>query len=95
MPGPVGLSAEDVTDLEREAAVVAMGITRDEAWIELLTEIKGDEAEPEPLRKAAESSLAVIGGEPYDRLREALMRAGSDEIPRDRLFPEVIVRGRR
>ncbi|MEC8495696.1 MAG: hypothetical protein VXZ39_12270, partial [Planctomycetota bacterium] len=72
--------------LEREAAVVAMGISRDEAWTEMLTRIREDEEEPQELRDAASASLEVIAGGEYRLLRDALMRAGSDEIPRDRLF---------
>ena len=64
-----------------------MGISRDEAWTEMLTEIRDDEDEPQELRDAASASLEVIAGGEYRILRDALMRAGSDEIPRDRLFP--------
>lgn len=81
------IGPDRITELEREAAVVAMGISRDEAWTEMLTEIRDDEEEPQELRDAAAASLEVIAGGEYRLLRDALMRAGSDEIPRDRLFP--------
>ncbi len=81
------IGSDRITELEREAAVVAMGISRDEAWTEMLTEIRDDEEEPQELRDAASASLDVIAGGEYRILRDALMRAGSDEIPRDRLFP--------
>ena len=81
------IGPDRITELEREAAVVAMGISRDEAWTEMLTEIRDDEEEPQELRDAASASLEVIAGGEYRLLRDALMRAGSDEIPRDRLFP--------
>lgn len=80
------IGPDRVTELEREAAVVAMGISRDEQWVEMLTALKDDEDEPQELRDAAAASLDVIGGAEYSALRDALMRAGSDEIPRDRLF---------
>ena len=37
----------------------------------------------------------VIDGAKYGLLRAALQKAGADEIPRDRLFPEVLVRRRK
>ncbi|MEC7232334.1 MAG: HEAT repeat domain-containing protein, partial [Planctomycetota bacterium] len=80
------IGPDRITELEREAAVVAMGISRDEAWTEMLTRIREDEEEPQELRDAASASLEVIAGGEYRLLRDALMRAGSDEIPRDRLF---------
>lgn len=89
------IKPSEVGVLEQEAAVVAMGISRDERWKELLTAMKDDESLPEELRDTAERAISVIDGEPYGRLREALMRAGEDTIPRDRHFPEVRERRRR
>ncbi|MEE2940773.1 MAG: hypothetical protein VX460_10345, partial [Planctomycetota bacterium] len=89
------IGPDRITELEREAAVVAMGITRNEAWTEMLTGIRDDEDEPEELRDAAAASLEVIAGGEYRLLRDALMRAGSDEIPRDRLFPAAARERRR
>lgn len=84
-----------ITDLEREAAVVAMGLSRNGDWKELLTALKDDEDESQELRDAAAASLEVLGGADLHALRGALMRAGTDEIPRERLFPEVRERQRR
>lgn len=99
LPATLGTDAkikpDKVTSNERLAAVVAMGLSRRADWKELLTGIDGDESEDEALREAARQAILVIDGEPYGALRSALRMAGGDEIPRDRLFPEVIVRPRK
>lgn len=80
------IAAADVTAEERLGAVVSMGITRGERWRDLLQGIADDAEEPEGLRDAARASLEVVGGAPYSALSAPLAEAGSDEIPRDRLF---------
>jgi hypothetical protein len=77
--------AADVTDEERLAAVVAMGISRHPEWKPLLEELAASEEEP-ALKDAAQASLGVLAGRPYAGLRSFLETAGSDEIPRERLF---------
>ena len=77
---------KDVTSEERLGAVVAMGLTRGERWRELLEGLIEDQDEPEALRAAAQASLDVVGGAHYSKLKAALTEAGSDEIPRERLF---------
>lgn len=96
LPATLGAKAkikpEKVAPSERLAAVVAMGLSRQADWKELLDAIALDENEGPELREAAKSAAEVIGGAPYSQLRAALMEAGADEIPRDRLFPEVVPR---
>ena len=77
---------EEVTDEERLAAVVAMGLSREPVWKPLLEGIAGDEGEEPALKDAATASLAVISGRPYAALAGALEEASGDEIPRNRHF---------
>lgn len=85
--GDARIGPDRVTPEEREAAVVAMGISRDPAWAELLGELRDYGEAPPELRDAATAAAEVLGGATYQVLRPALERAGSDAIPRDRLFP--------
>lgn len=87
------IGPDRITPLEREAAVVAMGLSRDRAWLELLARVQAEDGAPAELVDAAARAAEVIEGAPYHRLREALARAGGDEIPRDRLFPDLAARG--
>ncbi|MDG1984868.1 MAG: hypothetical protein P8M11_09890 [Planctomycetota bacterium] len=80
------VDAEDVTLQERLGAVVAMGISRQPEWKPLLDGLVAAEAEEPGLKAAAEAALSVLAGKPYEALRTALEEAGSDEIPRERLF---------
>lgn len=99
LPATLGAKAkiepDKVAPGERLAAVVAMGLSRQPEWKELLDAIAQDEGEEPELREAAKNAADVLGGAPYSQLRAALMKAGADEIPRDRLFPEVIQRRQR
>ncbi len=96
LPGTLGAKAKikpgKVSPEERLAAVVAMGLSRQPARKELLDAIAQDENEAPELREAAKNAAEVLGGAPYSQLRSALKKAGTDEIPRDRLFPEVLKR---
>ena len=84
--GLAKVDAEDVTEEERLAAVVAMGISRQPEWKPFLEQLAAAEAEEPDLKEAAQASLSVLGGKPYAGLRSFLETAGSDEIPRERLF---------
>ncbi|MGB0331850.1 MAG: HEAT repeat domain-containing protein [Planctomycetota bacterium] len=88
--GLAKVDEEEVTAEERLAAVVAMGISRHSEWKPLLEELAAAGEEP-ALKDAAQASLGVLEGRPYAGLRSFLETAGSDEIPRERLFG----RGRR
>ncbi len=86
--GLAKVEAEEVTEEERLGAIVAMGISRQPEWKPLLEKLAAAEDEEPGLKEAAEASLGVLAGEPYARLRSYLETAGSDEIPRERLFGE-------
>ncbi len=79
------IDAEEVTEEERLGAVVAMGISRQPEWKPFLEQLVASEEEP-ALKEAAQASLSVLSGKPYAGLRSFLETAGSDEIPRERLF---------
>lgn len=86
------IELEDVTLEERMGAVVAMGISRRGVWSDTLDRIVRDQTIDQALRDAATAAKKVIAGGEYGLLRDALRRAGGDELPRDRLFPEIFVR---
>jgi len=99
LPATLGAKAkikpDKVAPRERLAAIVAMGLSRQAGRKELLDGIAQDENEEEEFREAAKTAIEVIDGARYSLLRAALQKAGSDEIPRDRLFPVVRERKRR
>jgi len=84
--GLAKVDVEDVTEEERLAAVVAMGISRQPEWKPFLEQLAAAEADEPDLKEAAQASLSVLAGKPYAGLRSFLETAGSDEIPRERLF---------
>jgi hypothetical protein len=65
--------------------VLAMAITRDETWVELL-QAKLEEEPEAPLRVAIEASLAVLKGGPLGGIENNIGRVASDELKRERLF---------
>lgn len=66
-------------------AVLAMAITRDGAWVELLQAKLEDEPEA-PLKEAIEAALAVLKGGPLGGIEGDVTRITSDELKRERLF---------
>ena len=87
---------EDIDDFLREtvaeeeesaqvAALLAIGLTRNAEWIEYLDELPKD---PTLRRraKAIEVSLGVLKGAPLSTMEATVMAAGSDQIPRERIF---------
>lgn len=72
-------------DLDREAAALAVGISRDAAWTTVLETAAAAAKDPNALA-AIEAAKAVLGGTPIATLRDHVMRVGRDEVPRDRIF---------
>lgn len=74
-------------DVDRAAAAVAMGLTRDPRWVPALEPLcaEGTPA-PDVVRAAAAAALEVVRGAPYSRLLGDLRRVADDEMPRARLF---------
>jgi hypothetical protein len=87
---------EDIDDLLREtvageeedaqvSALLAIGLTRNAEWVEYLEALPKDPV----LRrrtKAIEVSLGVLKGAPLSTMEATVMGAGSDQIPRERIF---------
>ena len=88
--GLAKVDEEEVTAEERLAAVVAMGISRHSEWKPLWKSWPPPGRSP-PSRMRPRPASVSSRGRPYAGLRSFLETAGSDEIPRERLFG----RGRR
>ena len=67
------------------AALLAIGLTRNAEWVEYLDGLPKD---PTLRRrtKAIEVSLGVLKGAPLSTMEVTVMAAGSDQIPRERIF---------
>ncbi|MCY2959511.1 MAG: HEAT repeat domain-containing protein [Planctomycetota bacterium] len=72
-------------DLDREAAAIAVGISRDAAWTAVL-ETAAAAAKDGNAKAAIEAAKGVVGGAPIATLRQHVVRVGRDEVPRDRIF---------
>lgn len=72
-------------DPDREAAALAVGISRDAAWTSVL-ETALAAAQGPTVKATIEAAKAVLGGAPIGTLREHVVRVGRDEVPRDRIF---------
>jgi len=72
-------------DLDREAAALAVAISRDAAWTTVL-ETAAAAAQGADAKAAIEAAKLVLNGAPLARLREHVVRVGRDEVPRDRIF---------
>ncbi len=72
-------------DLDREAAALAVAISRDAAWTSVL-ETAAAAAQAANAKAAIEAAKAVLNGGPLAGLREHVVRVGRDEVPRDRIF---------
>ncbi len=70
---------------ERAAAVVAMGLSRNEAWVPIVEGGIAKEADAK-VKAAAEAALAVLKGGSLTGLREPLRTACDDGIERERFF---------
>lgn len=70
---------------ERSAAAAAMGISRDEAWIEVLEKAIATDSAPE-FKPCAESAVQVLRGATLSVLRTAVKALGEDEIEREKFF---------
>lgn len=70
---------------ERSAAVVAMGLSRNEAWVAIVEAGIAKEADAK-VKAAAEAALAVLKGGSLTGLREPLRTACDDGIERERFF---------
>ncbi|MCA9001509.1 MAG: hypothetical protein KDB61_06270, partial [Planctomycetes bacterium] len=90
---------EEGSTEDRIAAVVGMGISRNELWLDKLKELAKAEAEPESrdpdlaagltLQQAAQAALEVHETGNYRALGAALQQASGDTIPRNRLFRPI------
>ncbi|MCB9914018.1 MAG: hypothetical protein H6828_02580 [Planctomycetes bacterium] len=67
----------------REAALAAIALTRDPAWLELL---KGDLTGTESFTALLVNVRAVLEGGKLALVRDAVEALGEDDLPRDRLF---------
>src|SRR5262249_35578813 len=68
---------------ERGAALIAIGLSHNAAWIEALAKRTAPDAETKAL---LDTSLAVLRGGPVSALREPLKKVAGDDIQRERLF---------
>lgn len=75
----------DEEDPDRVAAVLAMAVTRDEAWIAPLEALLAGDPEPR-FGGTVEDALAVLKGGPLKGIETRYMRAGEDLLTRERLF---------
>jgi len=75
----------DEEDPDRAAAVLAMAVTRDEAWIAPLEELLAGDLDPR-FEGAVEDALSVLKGSPLKVIEARYMRAGEDLLTRERLF---------
>jgi hypothetical protein len=93
---------EDIDELLREtvaeekedaqvSALLAIGLTRNAEWVEYLEALPKD---PTSRRraKAIEVSLGVLKGAPLSTMEATVMAAGSDRIPRERIFGGTVRR---
>jgi len=76
---------ESGDDLEREAAALAVGMSRDAAWTRVL-EIAATQAKDPNAKAVVEAAKQVLGGAPIAGLRDHVIRVGRDEITRERIF---------
>jgi hypothetical protein len=79
---------EAVADEEENAqvaALLAIGLTRNAEWVEYLEGLPKDPASRRRT-KAIEVSLGVLKGAPLSSMEATVMEAGSDQIPRERIF---------
>jgi hypothetical protein len=67
------------------AALLAIGLTRNAEWVEYLEGLPKDPASRRRT-KAVEVSLGVLKGAPLSSMEASVMEAGSDQIPRERIF---------
>lgn len=72
-------------DLEREAAALAVGISRDAAWMAVLDTAAGM-AQDANAKAAIEAAKGVLNGAALSTLRDHVVRVGRDEVPRERIF---------
>jgi HEAT repeat protein len=79
---------EKGTDKERTAAVCAVALTRDDAWVPII-EAATKDTKDEALAKAAKNALTVLKGAELRAIRESLAKIGGDKIQRERLFGRV------
>jgi hypothetical protein len=70
---------------ERSAAALAMGLSRNEAWIPFLEKANGADADPE-LKKCIEPALMLLRGGSTGLLRDPLKKVAHDDIAREKLF---------
>ncbi len=80
------LKAEDITDQERVAAAVAMGLTRNEVWLPTLERAEASDDLPGTVARAITAARETIKTSRFSHLSASLKLAGADEIPRDRFF---------
>ncbi len=72
-------------DLDREAAALAVGISRDAAWTAVLDTAAGM-AQDANAKAAIEAAQGVLNGAALSTLRDHVVRVGRDEVPRERIF---------
>jgi uncharacterized membrane protein YgcG len=72
-------------DADREAAALAVGISRDAAWTTVL-ETAASLAQDANAKGAIAAAQRVLGGAPLATLRDHVVRVGHDEVVRERLF---------
>jgi len=73
------------------AALLAMGLTRNEQWVEFLQGLPRD-VTARRRSSAIEVSLGVLKGAPLSSMEELVMSAGGDHIPRARIFATSVKR---
>ncbi|MEM8711541.1 MAG: HEAT repeat domain-containing protein [Planctomycetota bacterium] len=83
------IKIEDITENERTAAAVAMGISRDKAWLPLLEKAARSAGSTTAVKTAITAAVETIQTGRLTPLGPSLKKAGSDEIPRDRLFAQA------
>lgn len=70
---------------ERTAAVLAVALTRDEAWIAKIEAVQKTRTEPS-FTEAATAALAVLRGAELRTMRKPFASIGQDKVQRERLF---------
>jgi len=77
---------EETEGPDQIAATLAIALTRNGDWIEVLKAKEQDEATGEELKEVLKVSIGVLEGQPLSTIREAIKKVASDELPRRRSF---------
>lgn len=77
-----------MTENERTAAAVAMGLSRSQAWLPLLEHAAESGAATATASGAITAARETIETGRFTPLGPSLKKAGGDVIPRDRLFAQ-------